>query len=213
MTKTLLITRPKHDITTRYLFYWSGKLIDLAKEKGFYVLDLDDKRANAKEFNSMVRKHEPSFIFINGHGNESIICGHDNEVLVEADKNEDIFKEKIIYALSCKSAKILGRKSIEKGALVYIGYDGDFIFWHDDEKVSRPLEDKTAALFLEPSNQIVRSILKGHSAEDSSNRSKNKFYENIKSLLSSESSNGFLVPYLLWDLKNQICLGKKDAVI
>ena len=213
MMKTLLITRPKHDITTHYLFYWSHELIDLAKEKGFSVLDLADKRANVKEFNSMVRKHEPSFVFINGHGDENMVCGQDNEILVEAGKNEDIFSSKIIYALSCKSAKILGRKSIEKGALVYIGYEDDFIFFRDNEKISRPLEDKTAALFLEPSNQLVRSILKGHSAEDASNRSKNKFYENIKFLLSSESSDGFLVPWLLWDLKNQVCLGKKDAVI
>ncbi|MEK7540812.1 MAG: hypothetical protein AAB529_01035 [Patescibacteria group bacterium] len=213
MVKTLLITRPKHDITTRYLFYWSHELIDLAKEKGFSVLDLDDKRANAKEFNSMVRKHEPSFVFINGHGDENVVCGQDNEILVEADKNEEIFSSKIIYALSCKSAKILGRKSIEKGALVYIGYEDDFIFFRDNERISRPLEDKTAALFLEPSNQLVRSMLKGHSAEDSFNRSKNKFYENIKSLLSSESSDNFLVPWLLWDLKNQVCLGKKDAIL
>lgn len=213
MNKILLITRPKHDITTIYLFCWSQELVELAKQRKFSVLELNHKRANAKEFNSMVRKNEPSFVFINGHGNEKLVSGHDNEVLVEAGVNEDILSSKIIYALSCGSSKILGRQSIAKGTLAYIGYEDDFIFFYDKEKVFKPLEDKTAALFLEPSNQLVRSILKGNSLENSCNRSKKKFYENIRSLLSSESSDNYLVPWLLWDLKNQVCLGNKNIIL
>ena len=33
MNKTLLITRPNHDITTRYLSEWSKKIIEIAGKK------------------------------------------------------------------------------------------------------------------------------------------------------------------------------------
>jgi len=42
MNKILLITRPKHDITVRYLFYWAKKIIELAKNKGISILDLKE---------------------------------------------------------------------------------------------------------------------------------------------------------------------------
>jgi hypothetical protein len=48
----------------------------------------------------------------------------------------------------------------------------DFIFCHDLDKISRPLEDKTAKLFLEPSNQVAISLLKGNTSGRSSERSK-----------------------------------------
>ena len=68
MNKIFLITRPKHDEATHYLFYWSKKVIELAKRKGIQVLDLQKGRANEKELTSVIKKKEPHFIFLNGHG-------------------------------------------------------------------------------------------------------------------------------------------------
>ena len=53
-----------------------------AQKKGFSVLNLEEKRANHKVVNSMLKKREPSLIFFNGHGNEDSITGHNNESLI-----------------------------------------------------------------------------------------------------------------------------------
>jgi len=212
MNKIFLVIRPKHDDTTHYLFNWSKNPIGLAKKKGIQVLDLKKSRANKKEFTSIVAKKQPFFIFFNGHGGSDCIGGQNNEVLVKVGENEQVLKSKIIYALSCKSAKKLGPKSINIGTVAYLGYDDDFIFVYDPEKVSRPLEDEMAALFLGPSNQVTNSILKGHSTKEAHDRSRNSFTKNIQKLLISESSSyNYVIPYLLWDMKHQVCLGDEDA--
>ena len=91
----MLITRPNHDITTSYLYYWSLILIEYAKEIGLSVVDLKGKRANEKEFISVIKKVKPDFIVLNGHGNEETVTGYDNKPLVNLD-NVDILREKIV---------------------------------------------------------------------------------------------------------------------
>lgn len=211
MNKTLLITRPKYDITVHYLFYWSKKIIELAKEKGIKVLNLEGKRANCKEVESMLRKIEPSLVFLNGHGNDDRITGHDNEVLLVTGRNEGLLVSKIVYALSCRSGKKLGCESVKKGTLGYIGYDDDFIFIIDPDKISDPLKDKTAELFLEASNQVMICLIKGHDIKYSHEQSKKIFLNNARKLVNSESEQSYLIPYLLWNMQHQVCLGDENA--
>ncbi|MBU2472695.1 hypothetical protein KKE74_01535 [Patescibacteria group bacterium] len=213
MNKIFLITRPKHDETTHYLFYWSKKVIELAKRKGIQVLDLQKERANKKELTSIVKKKEPHFIFFNGHGSSSSIKGHDNEVLVKTGDNERLFKDRVIYALSCRSGKELGPKSIEQKTIAYIGYDDDFVFVIDNTKIYRPLDDSIAELFLKPSNQVAICILKGNKIKEAYRRSQRLFAKNIQKLLTSESSpNSVYIRYLLWDMHHQVCLGNEEFV-
>ncbi len=213
MNKILLITRPRHDATVHYLFHWSKEIIALAKEKGITVLDLEGKRANYKEVASMLQKKEPSLVFFNGHGDDDCIMGNDNEVLVAVGKNEELLASKIVYALSCRSGKGLGRKSIQDGAIGYIGYDNDFIFIIDETKINDPLRDKTAELFLRPSNQVMVCLLKGHNIKYSHERSKRIFRESARKVANSESQDSYLIPYLLWDMQHQVCLGNQDACL
>lgn len=119
MSGMLLVIRPKHDDTTHYLFHWAQEIINLAKEKGIKVLDLDKERANKNEFESVVAKMRPSFIFLNGHGNTDHITGADNKTLIQVGDNEKILQNKSVYALSCSSAKELGPASIGAGADAY----------------------------------------------------------------------------------------------
>jgi len=211
MNKILLVTRPKHDVTVHYLFYWAKKIVELAKGKNITVLDLKEQRANPREVISILKIKEPSLVFFNGHGDSDCVMGHDNEKLLVAGMNEQLLNSKIIYALSCKSGKVLGNKSIQGGAVGFIGYDEDFIFFIDPEKIHDPLNDKTAELFLEASNQIMICLIKGHTIKDSSERSKNIFRENALKLASSKSHESYLAPFLIWDMQHQVCLGKEDA--
>lgn len=214
MNKKLLITRPEHDDTTYYLSHWSKKAIETAKSKGIKIFDLFRKRANKKEVLSMINKQKPSLVIFNGHGNDDSIAGYNDEPLVIAGKNEGLLKEKVTYALSCKSGKILGPKSIDSGARAYIGYDDDFIFIYNPNKMTNPLRDNTARLFLEPSNKLIISLIKGNSSEESCRRSQTVFKDNMKKLLSSEATpeETSMVRYLWWDMIHQVCLGDKKAV-
>lgn len=215
MDKDVLITRPKYDYTTRYISTWSEKVIDFVKLKGAILIDLLGGRATRKELESILHKKNPRFVIINGHGNDTLVCGQDGEVLIEAGINDNVLKSRIVYALSCRSAKILGLKSIESGASAYIGYVEDFIFMYSNEKRGHPLEDKTAELFLEPSNQVAISLLKGRTAGEAHQNSKRFFFRNIQKLLTSESSleDSSTLRYLFWDMQHQVCLGDQSAVL
>ncbi|AJF62639.1 MAG: hypothetical protein QT11_C0001G0497 [archaeon GW2011_AR20] len=210
----ILVTRPEHDDTTYYLSNWIKNSIDMAKSKNIKVFDLQKERANLKEVESIINKQNVSFLVFNGHGNEDLITGDKNKTLIDLN-NAKLLKNRITYAISCSSAKLLGLKSIENGATSYIGYDDDFIFFYNPNMVTHPLSDKTAELFLKPSIELVNSLIKNNSVEESFNRSNNMFKDNIKKLLTSETSeeNTTMVRYLWWDMKHQVALGNKNATI
>lgn len=126
MNHRLLITRPNSDLTTRYISTWAKKIIDFAQEKGDIIFDLDKKRANRNELESMIAKNDPTIIFFNGHGDYDFVAGQNDEELIRAGDNTAVLKAKVVYVLSCRSGKILGPNSIKYGADAYIGYDEDF---------------------------------------------------------------------------------------
>lgn len=211
----MLITRPDHDETTRYLYYWSIVLLKQAQRRCSRVIDLSKKRACKKEFISIVTKTKPSFIVFNGHGNESMIAGYNNEPLIISGKNHAILINTIVYARSCKSAKLLGKKSVESGCKAFIGYMDDFVFVIEADKLSRPLNDKTARLFLEPANYVVMALLKGHTTGEANHRSKDLYKQTIQKLATSETTreNSEVLPFLVWDYSHQVCLGDTTSTV
>lgn len=212
MENSMLITRPENDCTTRYLSVWSKEVIDEAKKKGINVIDLWRGKANRKRVISTLEKRAPRLVFLNGHGSDKFVRGYDEEIILKHSDRKAV-KLKIIFARSCKSAKILGQKAITQGATAYLGYKEDFWFTYNIAKISRPLEDKTAALFLEPSNYLVISLLKDHSTGYANNKSKALFRKNIEKLLirGPSAEDYDTIRYLYWDMINQVCLGSEEA--
>lgn len=213
MARTMLVTRPYHDDTTHYLYHWSSLTFDIARKQKINIVQLEKNRAVRHLLESIIDKTDPILIFLNGHGNSNQVTGNNLEVLLNAGDNEGLLRSRITYALSCSSAKSLGPKSILAGAISYIGYDEDFIFYYDINSISKPLLDKTASLFLEPSTMIVNMLLKGHTTAEAHNKSKAMFLQNIQNLLNSASSDAYLIPWLLWDMQHQVCLGDQSAHI
>lgn len=179
------------------------------------MVDLAKRRANAKEFSSVIKKTRPSLVVLNGHGSSSVVGGYDNEPLIIAGKNDILLSKTIVYARSCRSGDKLGPTSIKSGCAAYIGYNDDFVFVTETDKITRPLEDRTASFFLKPSNYVVISLLKGHSTEEADLRSKDLLRRNIQKLVTSAASKeeGDLVPYLLWNYTHQVCLGNHKISI
>lgn len=208
MTNSLLITRPNHDPTTNCLYFWSERIISQANRAGCKIIDLAKKRACAKDFNGIISKVCPQFVVINGHGNDKAVTGYDDEELIRCGDNESLLAGTVTYARSCRSAVSLGPACIKNKTKAYIGYVDDFVFLYDDRFVTKPLKDTSAKLFLEPSNYVAISLLKGHSPQEANKRSKEVYMRNIRKLLTSETKGEAkeAIPYLLWDMNNQVCL-------
>ena len=209
----ILITRPKYDPGTNYLFYWSKFVISEAEKRGNKVLDLQEEKANKINLTSYIHKHKPQFIFFNGHGNKNLIMGQDNEVLVEANNNEVLLSESIVYARSCECAEGLGSKCVEKGTIAFLGYKKKYTIGYTSEKITRPLEDPVAKLFLEPSNLIPISLLKGKTVEQAHLKSQKMMSDNFLFMLSSKASaeQKDSAPFLWRNKKYQTVLGNKNA--
>jgi len=215
MSNTALATTPISDPTTRYISAWAEKTIEELKSKQLQFIVLAKERATSLIFDSMFKKHNPSFVFLNGHGGPNLVSGHNNEILIEVGKNETILKGTVAYALSCSSAKILGPAAVRAGATAYIGYNEDFIFFISPEKVSRPREDRTADMFLTPADHVVVSLAKGHTAGEATDAAKSYFIKSVQKLISSEASEDDreYMRYLIWDMKSLVCHGDKTAVV
>ncbi len=210
----ILITRPEHDPGTRYLSRWSERVIQEARKKNFNVIDLRKEKATRKEFEGRVNKVKPALIVLNGHGNETRVTGHNNEVLVRYGENESLLHNRITYAVSCDSAAVLGAECAKKGKTTFIGYNKSFIFNLSQRHMRQPTKDQRAAQFLNASNQVPLSLLKGHPAKQASDRSKSLLRRAILKLLPSIASDPYAredAKDLLWDMNHQVCLGDGNA--
>ncbi len=210
---SVLITQPDFDKTTRYISAWSEIVEEFSIKRGNKTIILRGKRANRQEFESIIKKVQPQLLMLNGHGNDSQVAGQDNEILLDSSSDEDITKNKIIYALSCSSAKALGTDCIKNRTKAFLGYDSDYIFLHNHPKISKPREDKRAELFFGPSNLIPMSLIKGNNAGDSHQGAKELLRKNILGLLNSEvyNENRICLPYLIWNYQHLTLLGDPEA--
>ena len=207
----MLITRPEHDDVTYYLSKWSEKSISFAKSKGFQVLDLHKSKAIKKEFESYNSRNDVSFIVFNGHGGYDEIRGHNDEVIVSVGDNENQLKGRVIYAISCASAENLGKRSIEAGAISYIGYTEDFLFIYDGNSTTKPLEDVEAGLFFRHSEALMHSLIKGQSISEAYEKSRQVLKDNYYSVLGSGDEGNDAAAFLYWDLINFKALGDESA--
>jgi len=206
--KTILFTRPCYDLPTTYLFYYAGLLIKESEEKMFSVLDLKKPRLTKENFEKMIEKNNPAIVFFNAHGTKTAIygdkIGDEEEILVEENVNHELLNSRLVYARACWSATSLGNKACLNNGC-FIGYNLPFSFWIDERWSAKPLNDNTAKLFLEPSNLIVSSLLKGNTAEEAVTRSNEMSKKNILRLLKEKEEPGAIASMsLLWS--NMQCL-------
>jgi len=209
----MIITRPNHDYTTNYLFKWSKFIIDEASRTKTDIIDLVGKKVTRNNFESHVKKIKPNFIIINGHGNKDFVCGYKDEILVKKGVNDGILSNTVVFARSCSSASGLGKACIKNANTTYIGYNADYFFMLDEDKLFHPLEDNSAKMFLEPSNYVAISLLKGHSAQEANQRSKNEIRKNILKILANTVSGGdqSMLPLMISNYNHQVCLGNGNA--
>ena len=187
-------------------------LINQAKEKGVEVFDLQRKKANKRNIESYLKKQNPELVLLNGHGNDSEVLGQNNKVLLSAGTNTYLLAEKTIYIRARNTGETLGPKAIKEGAIGFIGYKKPFFFWSDINSVNKPLDDELVRPFLECSNQVGLSLIKGHTAKEAHIRSMKLYRKEIVKMLSSESSNTFMLADLVANMRNQVCYDSNSVV-
>lgn len=140
------------------------------------------------------------------------MVGHDGKPILDS-SNAELTKGTIIYSRSCNTALVLGVLCINAGARCYIGYKDYFYMPRDKESTTKPMEDKVAACTLEPSNQLIRSLLKGHSAEESQKRAQKVSMNKLTFLMGSNAPEGsYLYRFaVISNMRNQVILGDKTA--
>ena len=211
--KTTLFVRPSHDDVTSYLYYYSKDLLKQSNGRGFKTINKEKEAANKQIVTSIVDKHHPEFIMFNGHGGPTMICGHQNKVIVQQGKNHDLIKNSIVYSLSCSSALELG-KEVADPKTTFIGYVDEFALGMDINCQAAIHRDKRAGLFLEPSNLLVESLLKGNSAKDAVKKAKNMMKENISKLKTDPFPDAKdYLPYLFNNYMILEVMGNESATL
>lgn len=212
---TILITRPRHDEANNYLYHWSQPVIDSIKRKRVRLADLTEDKACNRLLWQYSKKLKPALYFFNGHGSPRIIAGHNDEVLISADDDLAIFGGSVFYSRSCDSAAELGPAAVKKGVKTFVGYIRKFSFGYMSQYSTQPLRDPLAKLFLEPSNLIVTSLVKGNTVYDASRKSLSSMKSNFSRMLSSTATfEERYFSYFLWsNIKNQVVIGEKMTTI
>jgi hypothetical protein len=106
----------------------------------------------------------------------------------------------------------LGVELVKKGLWTFIGYKKNYIVMLSRKRNTNPILDDMAKLFLEPSNLIATSIVKGNTVEEANIKSKKAMINNLRNVLSSKMRNkDEVVAYLLHDLNCQTVVGDPNA--
>ena len=212
MNKGLIITLPRYEYAVDYLSIFSESIIEEANKRSIRVKKLKNKNANKENFESFVKQLDYKMLVFNGHGSENTLSGHKDKPIIKFGENESLLKGRISYARSCWAGLTLG-KSIENDKEgCFIGYKLPFMFFIDDTWRSNPHKDKIAPIFLEPSNLIPISILKGNTAIQAHENSKKQILKTINKILEKGNKEIFLFAENLWNnYLGQVIYGNEDA--
>lgn len=213
MNKGLVITLPRWDNVTEYLSQFSDQIIKEADNMSVKCKALDGKDANKANFEKVINKLDYNLVVFNGHGSPSSIKGHKNEIIVEIGNNEELLNGRIVYARACEAGAMLGKSCVENDKNgCFIGYNVPFVFWADRTWDSVPQKDETARLFLEPSNMVPISLIKGHTANEAHKNSKLHILKNLKREIKKNTKDTpLIIEGLLNNYSGQVLLGNTSA--
>ncbi len=214
MQKGLLITCPEYDDATAYLTYYSKEIIAEAESRSLKVKPVEDKELNEEKFSEILKKLDYRLVVLNAHGDFDAILGYKNKVILQLGKNDSLLKERLVYARSCNAGALLGSecmKNTKDGC--FIGYKFPFIFYMDAQWTTKPNNDNVARLFLEPSNLIPLSLIKGHSGIEAHERSREQMLKNMKRIMAAPAheESSFYLEALWNNYLGQVIHGKREA--
>lgn len=215
MNKIILITSPKYDDGTEYLSYYASLVLKKAEDMGVKTKNFGGENATLENVSKFIEKQNPKMIFINGHGDENVLYGHNDKILFSCN-NINLLKNRITYARACNAGASLGQQIVKDNNGCFIGYKYSFSFWIDTKWSAKPSNDNTAKLYLEPSNEVVISLIERRTTREADERSKSMMIANMKKILKMREKRepeamGMLK--ILWNnLDGQAIYGNSEMV-
>ncbi len=202
-----LVTRPRYDRATNYLYHWTELLLVEAKRKSISFIDIVKEKVEKTTVQSYIRKKSPDVIILNGHGNDNSVVGDGDKDIVSITDDLKIFKNKKIYVRSCSSGRNLGPAIVKNGGTGFVGYRDSFLFATqiDSESFHSPTTDDVAGVCLAPSNAIAEALIKGSTIKEAHEKGIQASLEMLDKLQISSSYNSQFAPFLYWNMINQVC--------
>lgn len=214
MVKQFLITRPYHDKETSYLYSFSKAIVAIVRDdKNIRLTALEGSDAVRINLEKILKTKDWTLVFLNGHGDENTVFGHDDEPILDKD-NVSLTQNQIVYALACNSLERLGKLAITKGTKAYIGYRDKFMFVGDPTTSAVPDKDKNAAPFRQVCHFLIKALVEGESVGDAIDKTKSVYERLIRTYGTSEDSYGDAPAIglaLSWDMCSLDCEGDTSA--
>jgi len=210
-TNSILSIRPDYELVTRYAASW---MIQVLNASTIPVVDLYESQATASNFFNALETQDPLVVNILGHGGYNIITCQNDEALLREGINTNVLVERVVYDLSCRAGRDLGRTAFNEGAISFLGYREDF--WmcysngnHSDGGMVNPLADEVSRGFFESHNIAPISYLQGSTVSDSYYASQNKsnYWINVWEQIDSQ-----VAALLVWNRDYQVLHGEGAPV-
>ena len=205
-TNQMLSLTPSYEFVTRYAAAWNSQVLNAASNVGMPYTDLSGSSATTTNFFSAIEEQDPILINIVGHGDYNLILSQNNELLLQGGINTNVLAERVVYNLSCRSGRDLGRIAFDEGAVSFLGYTE--YFWiaysygtHADGGMSDPILDEVSRGFFESHNAAPISYINGSTTIASYYHSQNTFNSWIRVW---ESIDTLVAADLVWNRDYQI---------
>jgi len=213
MNKILLLTRADHEPKINYIYHWADEVIEFADDNNIAKKVFSGKDANRRNFEDFVLSMKPRLLILNGHGGETVVGGQNDAPILDMN-NVHVLKGSIVYAVSCRCAKILGAEAVRDDTRSsFIGYSEKFRWVIDPAREATPLKDRCAEPFRQFSNTICISLLEGKSAKEACDKARqhgNKLIRNYGTT-DTEDVNQAIRFLLFWDMELLTLHGNPDA--
>ena len=147
----ILVARPTYEIQVRYVAAYLGQAVQELRRLGYRVTDLEGSQATADIFLDYLPQADYAVAL--GHGRDDTLTLTDYEPAITL-SNAGVLAGKTFYAVSCRTARQLGRVAAENGC-TYIGCNEDFVFLAQSPPLQNPLRDTLASRFLTPLVKIA----------------------------------------------------------
>ena len=204
----------RFDYLMDYLFWIGNEVVFYARSKNLNVHDLKRDDAIREKVEDELRGADPVFFFHASHGGDNILTGQNMSNLICSEglywcpyPNHEVLSDRVVYTLSCSSAKELGPAVIEANGISYIGYL-PYLY------ISLPEGDDLDAVFKDIWAGGALALIDGKTTGEAYNWLQRRYEYWISYW---EMNSGWEAPMMLWilkeDLENLKLFGKRDARI
>jgi len=205
-----LVVRPDYEEAVYVSSQALKHFIDYARSRGFTVTDLSGDMAVRDFFLREVSRLDPVLCVLLGHGTPNLLTGQNHTGLVWVCDCREL-SGRIVFALSCNTAKMLGPDCVAKGCRTYVGYDEPFM-WVQEQPLRDPMEDRVARSFFEPVLEFLRKLADGYTVEEAYRASIDKWnMEIIRWVLTPDPISPLVLMWLLHDRDHQKLIGDPSA--